>query len=200
MNPPLASERVAPAVLPDKSAGWSAAALLRQLRPKQWLKNGLLFFGLIYSLHLTDASAVGRALVGFVSFCFISSAGYIFNDFRDLAADRLHPTKRFRPLAAGDVSPRVAAGAASCLFVLGAALAAALGAGFAATCAGYALVTATYSMWWKHLVLIDLFAISSGFVIRLVAGAVAAQVGVSPWLYVCTVLGSLLIAIGKPPS
>ena len=175
-------------------------ALLRELRPKQWLKNGLLFFGLIYSLHLTDVSSVIRAIVAFVSFCALSSAGYVFNDFRDLAADRLHPTKRFRPLASGQLSRSVGIVAGASALVLGAVLALALGPGFAAVGGAYVLLTATYSMWWKHIVIIDLFAISGGFVLRVVAGAVAAQVGVSPWLYVCTVLGSLLIALGKRRS
>lgn len=175
-------------------------ALLEELRPKQWLKNGLLFFGLIYSLNLTDPESVSRALAGFAAFCFISSAGYVFNDFRDLAVDRAHPTKRFRPLAAGKVSERLASGAAAGLLVLGAALAAALGWGFLAASAAYLLLTVTYSLWWKHIVLVDLFAVSGGFVIRIVAGAVAIHVGVSPWLYVCTVLGSLLIAMGKRRS
>lgn len=170
------------------------------MRPKQWLKNGLVFLGLIYSLHLGDPTSLTRALVAFASFCCLSSAGYIFNDFRDIEADRLHPTKRLRPLASGRLPGPWAAGAGIALVALGAAQAVALGLGFTAACAAYIAVTATYSIWWKHIVLVDLFAIAAGFVIRVIAGSIAAQVGVSPWLYVCTVLGSLLIAMGKRRS
>lgn len=176
------------------------AALLVELRPRQWLKNGLVFFGLIYSLHLTDPTSVARAGLAFAVFCMLSSSGYIFNDFRDLTVDRLHPTKRFRPLASGELARRVAAGAGAFLLVFGSMLALLLGPDFAAVCAAYVVLSATYSLYWKHIVLIDLFCISAGFVLRVVAGSVAISVGVSPWLYMCTILGSLLIALGKRRS
>lgn len=184
----------------DRLARSLPIALLQELRPKQWLKNGLLFFGLIYSLHLTDPTSVARALLAFVVFCSLSSAGYIFNDFRDLVADRLHPTKQFRPLASGELSQPAAVAAGSFLGLFSAIVALWFDPGFAAICAVYLILSVTYSLYWKHLVLIDLFAISGGFVLRVVAGSVAIAVGVSPWLYVCTILGSLLIALGKRRS
>lgn len=171
-----------------------------ELRPKQWLKNGALFLGLVYALRLTDPDAVARALIAFVSFCCISSAGYIFNDLRDLQADRLHPTKRERPLASGALSLPLGRGIAVALFVAALFLAIPLGGAFLATSVLYAALSVIYSLWWKQVVLIDIFSISGGFVLRAVAGAVAIGVRVSPWLYVCLVLGSLLIALGKRRS
>lgn len=174
--------------------------VLRELRPKQWLKNGLLFFGLIYALRLTDPTAVASALLAFAAFCCLSSAGYVFNDLRDLERDRLHTTKRYRPIAAGQMSPALAGSLAVLLAVVGIALAMPLGPEFLAVSAAYVALSATYSLWWKQVILIDLFSVSAGFVLRAVAGAVAVQVGVSPWLYVCTALGSLLLALGKRRS
>jgi len=172
-------------------------AILRELRPKQWLKNGLIFFGLVYALRFTEIDLALRAGIAFVVFCCISSAGYVFNDLRDAELDRRHPIKRFRPIAAGDIPKSVAFVLASALAVGGFALAWSLGTGFILCCLAYVVITASYSLWWKHVVLIDVFCISAGFVVRTVAGAVAIDVPISPWLYFCTVLGSLVIALGK---
>jgi 4-hydroxybenzoate polyprenyltransferase len=175
-------------------------ALLVELRPKQWLKNCLLFFGLIYSLHLTDLDLVARALLGFAAFCCISSAGYVFNDFRDLESDLIHPTKRFRPLASGEL-PRWAGGLTAVVLLLaGLGLAWSLGPSFTLACLAYLALTIAYSLWLKNVVIVDLFALAAGFVLRVVAGSAAIAIGVSPWLYVCTVLGSLLVALGKRRS
>lgn len=200
MSASVSTEPGAATALSLRSRRSRPAAFLAEVRPKQWLKNGLLFFGLIYSLHLTDVDLVARALLAFVAFCCISSAGYVFNDFRDVDADRVHPTKRFRPLATGEISRAAGAVAAAVLLVLGFALAASLGLPFTLACAGYVALTATYTLWLKRIVILDLFALSGGFVLRVVAGSAAVAVGVSPWLYVCTVLGSLLIALGKRRS
>jgi 4-hydroxybenzoate polyprenyltransferase len=172
-------------------------AILRELRPRQWLKNGLVFFGLVYALHVTDVALDVRAVLAFVTFCCISSAGYVFNDVRDVDRDRLHPTKRYRPIAAGSIPLPTAAALAFALFVGGFILAGLLGIPFTLSCLAYVAITVTYSIWWKHMVLLDVFCISSGFVVRTVAGAAAVGVPISPWLYVCTVLGSLVIALGK---
>ncbi len=171
--------------------------LLAELRPRQWLKNGALLLPLVYSLRLIDPEALGRALLAFASFCCLSSAGYVFNDLRDLEADRVHPAKQHRPLAAGTLSVGVGVGTMVLLGLLAIVLGAQVGPPFLGTCALYLAISASYSLWWKHIVLIDLFGISAGFVTRIVGGAVAVNVGVSPWLYACAILGSLLIALGK---
>lgn len=175
-------------------------ALLRELRPKQWIKNGLIFFGLVYALQLANVPLVVRTVIAFAAFCCISSAGYVFNDLRDLDYDRMHPTKRFRPIASGQIAKPAAYALAGALLIGGFALAATVEISFVAVCAGYILLTTSYSLWWKHVVLIDAFSISAGFVLRIVAGALAIDVPISPWLYVCTVLGSLVIALGKRRS
>jgi len=181
---------------PSRSARFPVA-IVREVRPKQWLKNGLIFFGLVYALHVTDLALDLRVLIAFAAFCCISSAGYVFNDLRDVERDRLHPTKRYRPIAAGQISKPAAALLSSGLFVVGFGLAFALGVPFAIVCLSYVAISASYSLWWKHEVLLDVFCISAGFVVRVMAGAVAVNVPISPWLYVCTVLGSLVIALGK---
>ena len=136
-------------------------------------------------------------MLAFVAFCLLSSAGYIWNDLRDASADRLHPIKRRRPIAAGLVPPWLAATIALALGVAGLALAFSLGTSFLLVASLYMLLTASYSIWLKHLVLIDVFGISAGFVLRAVGGAVVIGVPVSPWLYVCTVLVSLFLGLGK---
>lgn len=174
-----------------------ALAVLRSLRPKQWTKNLLLFAGLVFTYNLLNPGMLSRVILGFAAFCALSSAGYLWNDLRDVAADRLHPVKRHRPIASGQVPVALAAAIAVILGVAGLALAFALGPPFGLVAALYLLLTVSYSIWLKHLVLIDVFGISAGFVLRAVGGAVAIGVPVSPWLYVCTVLVSLFLALGK---
>jgi 4-hydroxybenzoate polyprenyltransferase len=193
-------ELASPAPPPQVSLGSLPRAILRELRPKQWLKNGLVFLGLVYALRFTDLDLILRSVIAFLAFCAISSAGYIFNDIRDLELDKHHPTKRFRPIASGRLPVGLAWAIAILLGMGGFGLAFILGVPFALTCVAYVFITASYSLWWKHLVLLDVFAISAGFVIRAVAGAVAVAVPISPWLYVCTILGSLIIALSKRRS
>ncbi|MBX6770099.1 MAG: decaprenyl-phosphate phosphoribosyltransferase [Chloroflexi bacterium] len=171
--------------------------LLRACRPKQWSKNVLLFFGLIFALKLTDPVLVGRAIAGFLVFCAASSGVYIINDLVDLEQDRLHPRKRLRPLAAGIITPGQAISLASILLVGAMVAGLALGTGFAALTILYVVLTILYSLRLKHVVLIDVFILAAGFVLRAAAGAVVVGVPISPWLYVCTVLASLFLGLGK---
>jgi 4-hydroxybenzoate polyprenyltransferase len=196
---PSRSASSGPSATP-RSTGPLLRGIIRELRPKQWLKNGLVFFALVYALQIGNLPLLYQALLAFAAFCAISSAGYLVNDLRDADLDRLHPTKRYRPIASGQISPTLALGLAVGLAVVGFTLAALVGPAFVAVCVAYVLITVTYSLWWKHVVLLDVFAISAGFVVRIVAGAIAVSVPVSPWLYVCTILGSLLIAFGKRRS
>lgn len=174
--------------------------VLHELRARQWLKNGLVFFALVYALQLVNPPLALRALAAFAAFCCISSAGYIFNDLRDLDLDRLHPTKRRRPIASGQLAATPAVVLGVVLLAAGFGTAGFLGLAFVGVCAAYLALTTSYSLWWKHVVLLDTFSIAAGFVLRTVAGAVAIDVPVSPWLYVCTVMGSLLIAFAKRRS
>ena len=172
-------------------------AIVRCLRPKQWTKNLLVFAGLVFTYNLLNPGMLSRVVLAFVAFCMLSSAGYIWNDLRDVSADRLHPTKRRRPIAAGLVPPWLAVTTAVALAVAGLLLALSLDTSFMLVASLYMLLTASYSIWLKHLVLIDVFGISAGFVLRAVGGAVVIGVPVSPWLYVCTVLVSLFLGLGK---
>jgi 4-hydroxybenzoate polyprenyltransferase len=179
--------------------------VLRTMRPRQWTKNLIVYLALIFSIdqewQLGDPSTwwslLARTTATFVCFCLISSADYLVNDVVDAESDRLHPTKRKRPIAAGLLSPRAAT-------IWAAALAAiALGGGFAiewhvgAVIAGYAVLQIAYSYVLKHVVLLDMMAIAAGFVLRAMAGALAIDVPISPWLYMVTALGALFLVIHK---
>lgn len=175
----------------------SAWTLLRAMRPTQWLKNGVLFAGLVFGGKLFDPEAVVRALAAAFLFCLISSGFYLLNDVRDLDADRLHPLKKRRPVAAGELARGTAM-----RFGIGLVLVSALGAWllgpafFAATCA-YAVLMTAYNLGLKQMVVVDVLAIALGFVIRAAAGAIAVNVRISPWLLVCTLLLALVLALGK---
>lgn len=171
--------------------------LLLSLRPKQWTKNVIIFFGLIFSLNLFDSAMVLTAIAAFLIFCVLSGVVYLVNDIADLEKDRMHPLKRYRPLPSGLITPRLAVAAAAILLLGGLSAAFALGLQFGLVATGYVLLMFAYSFGLKHLVIIDVFVIAGGFVLRAVAGAVAIAVPISPWLYVCTALGALFIGFGK---
>jgi 4-hydroxybenzoate polyprenyltransferase len=175
-------------------------ALLAALRPRQWTKNGLIFVALAFTLNIQQPGLLTRSLITFVCFCALSSAGYLLNDVVDVEADRQHPTKRFRPIAAGLVPVNVALVVGLILAFIGLAGCFRLGTPLGVLALGYALLTAVYSTTLKHMVLLDIFGIAGGFVLRAAAGAVAIDVPISPWLYIATLLGSLLIALGKRRS
>ena len=139
----------------------------------------------------------GQCVAAAVIFSLVSSSIYLINDVADIERDRLHPKKRFRPIAAGHLSPRLAIISAVVLAVGSVAAALALGVGFAAVCVIYLATQIAYSFQLKHEVLLDVFSIAAGFVLRVVGGAFAIGVPVSPWLYVCTTLGALFLALAK---
>ncbi|HEX8966571.1 MAG TPA: decaprenyl-phosphate phosphoribosyltransferase [Chloroflexota bacterium] len=172
-------------------------AVVVALRPRQWTKNGLLFIALAFTLNLQDTALLVRALVGFGCYCALSSAGYLLNDVVDVEADRAHPSKRLRPIAAGQVSVGFAAGLGIALVITGLGVAFLINLLFGVLALAYVLLTAVYSTTLKHIVLLDIFGIAGGFVLRAAAGAVAIDVPISPWLYIATLLGALLIALGK---
>ena len=182
-----------------------ARPLLTALRPRQWLKNGLVLLAFAFAVgeawEVTDpdswAPLLARTLLAGLAFCAVSSAGYLVNDLRDIERDRLHPRKRRRPLASGALSTRTAWATAPALLVAGGALGSALGWRFAAVLAAYLALTLLYSFALKHVAFVDLLALALGFVLRAVAGGVAIDVPISPWLYLCTLLGALFVAIAK---
>jgi 4-hydroxybenzoate polyprenyltransferase len=167
------------------------------MRPKQWTKNGLLFVGLIFSFNLPNTRLFLTACLAFAVFCAISSATYLVNDVTDVEKDRSHPKKRMRPIAAGIVSPGAALVAALGLVVVAIPVAFAINVTFGLLALTYLAVTLAYTFALKHIVIVDIFVLASGFVIRAVAGGAAVAVPISPWLYVCTILGALVVGIGK---
>lgn len=191
-------ERTEPADVGPPLLGRSRArALLVALRPRQWVKNLLLFAGLLFAAELGDATRWLEAVAAFAAYCAASSAAYLINDVRDVAADRLHPVKKRRPVARGEVRPATAIVLASGLGAGAVAIAAALGATSLAWLLAFAGLQAAYTLRLKHLVLVDVLAIAALFVIRAGAGAVAVDVRISPWLLACTGLLALFLALGK---
>ncbi|MBI2756009.1 MAG: decaprenyl-phosphate phosphoribosyltransferase [Chloroflexi bacterium] len=174
-----------------------ARGLLVAVRPKQWLKNGLLFVPLVFTLNIGTFRLLVQSVEAVLIFCALSSAGYLLNDVADVTADRQHPRKRFRPIAAGVVPVPLALGLGLVLASGGVVLAFLLRPQFGLLALLYLALTASYTLWLKHIVLLDIFGLAGGFVLRAVAGAVAINVPASPWLYIATLLGALLIALGK---
>jgi 4-hydroxybenzoate polyprenyltransferase len=172
-------------------------AVLQAFRPRQWTKNGLIFVALAFTLNLQQPGLLLRSLLTFAAFCALSSAGYLLNDVVDVEADRQHPTKRHRPIAAGLVPIPLALTLGIALAVAGLAASFWIGLGLGMLALSYVLLTAVYSTTLKHMVLLDIFGIAGGFVLRAAAGAIAIDVPISPWLYIATLLGALLIALGK---
>lgn len=175
----------------------AARALLVTMRPHQWVKNLFVAAPLVFSRHLGDASLLLRSAVAVVCFCLLSGAVYAFNDVRDVAADRAHPDKRTRPIAAGHLGERTALWAAGALAALALALAAALHWRVAAFGLGYAAVNLAYSLKLKHVAFVDVALIASGFLLRVLAGAAAIAVAPSVWLLVCTALLAAMLGLGK---
>jgi 4-hydroxybenzoate polyprenyltransferase len=172
-------------------------AVLVALRPRQWTKNLLLFAGIVFAAKLGDAWRWLDAFAAFAAYCAASSAAYLVNDVRDAPHDRGHPVKRTRPIARGELSPRTAFALAAGLAVVAVALIVPLGFVSVGFLAAFAALQAAYTLSLKHVVLIDVMAISGLFVIRAAAGAAAVHVRISPWLLLCTALLALFLALAK---
>ena len=173
-------------------------ALIKTMRIRQWPKNGFIFAALIFDRQLTDPVAFARTMAGFILFCLLSSSVYIINDIFDVESDRQHPTKRNRPIASGRLSTRAAAVTAALIVVVTLVLAYFLSPGFLIISVIYFVANLAYSIWLKHVPLIDVLMIALGFVLRVAAGVSLIQVErFSPWLYVVTTLLALYLGFGK---
>lgn len=176
------------------------AGLVRSARPRQWSKNVLVFAAPAAAGVLVDASVVVDVVLAFVVFCAVASGVYLVNDVVDVEADRTHPRKCHRPIAAGIVSPTQGAVTAAALVAGGVLLAFAVRPLLALLTVVYVAVSVAYSWGLKHIEVVDLIAIASGFVLRAAAGAAAAEVPVSSWFLTVTAFGALAIAAGKRSS
>jgi 4-hydroxybenzoate polyprenyltransferase len=175
----------------------SLTVLIKQLRPKQWVKNLIVFVPLLFSGKFSDEGALLAAGLCCIAFCSISSGIYVLNDLNDLQADRAHPTKRFRPIAAGVISVGNAWALCLCCLAVGLGTAFYVRPTLSLVCCAYVALNFAYSYWLKKLVIIDVLCIAFGFVLRAVAGAVAVHVPASGWFLLCTTLGALFLALEK---
>jgi len=166
------------------------------LRPRQWVKNLFVFAGLVFAQKLFTPS-VWPALGAFAVFCALSGSVYLLNDAADREKDRLHPDKKWRPIASGRLPAGTAVTAAAVLVVAALAGSLVLSRPLAVVALAYAVLLGAYSVWLKHVVIVDVIVVAIGFVLRAVAGAVAIDVGISGWLLICTVLMALFLALGK---
>lgn len=171
--------------------------LVQQLRPSQWTKNMLIFAALIFSYEMISFQTVSISILSFFLFSFVSGCVYILNDFVDIEKDRLHPTKKNRPMASGALNPVAALSFGAVLFILSLAASYALNPLFTLLLAGYFILNVAYSFKLKHVVIIDIMIIAACFVFRAIAGGLVINVSFTPWFLICTMLLSLFLAISK---
>ena len=171
--------------------------LLISMRPKQWSKNLFVFAGIIFSQNLLDLRLLLLSIFAFILFCLLSSSAYLFNDVMDYKEDSKHPTKSKRPIASGALSRTVALAFAAIFAVVGLVLSFLLSIEFGFAAASYAGLMFFYSLFLKKAMIVDVLAISAGFVLRAAAGAVAIDVHISSWLLICTGLLALFLGLSK---
>jgi 4-hydroxybenzoate polyprenyltransferase len=173
------------------------AGLIRLMRPKQWTKNALVFAAPLFAINRIGPPELAQVCYAFLLFCLVSGCIYIFNDYMDREADREHPEKRHRPLASGLLNPHRSLAAAVVMLAAALALSSGIGNMFFLLMLLYVLLNIAYSLKLKHVVIIDIMIIAAGFVIRAIAGGVAAGVPFTPWFLLCSMLLALFLAISK---
>lgn len=171
--------------------------IMISVRPYQWVKNILVFAALFFSLSFFSLDALLLSIRAFTSFCLVSSGIYLLNDYRDRHADKLHPLKKNRPIAAGKISTSVALTAMILFLSAGLMISLFINLKFLILITGYIALNTGYSLGLKKVVLLDVMIVAMGFLLRAMAGAYAIEVAVSPWLFICTLLLSLLLVFGK---
>jgi 4-hydroxybenzoate polyprenyltransferase len=194
---PRAASEMPPPAPPPTPRRSPARALLVTMRPQEWVKNLLVFAGLVFSRQFDEAEPLAAAILTFVAFCAVSSAGYLLNDLRDAEHDRRHHEKRRRPIPAGELGSGLAAGTGVLLAIAAIGIGFAVSAEVAALVAGYGMATAAYTLVLKRIVIVDVMTIAGLFIVRVVAGAVAVDVQASEWLLVCTGMLALFLGFTK---
>jgi 4-hydroxybenzoate polyprenyltransferase len=184
------------AVSTPVSTRLTASALIRALRPEEWVKNTFVFAALLFGGEFDFDSAL-NATGAFVAFCAVASAGYLVNDIRDVELDRRHPVKRHRAIASGALAIPTARIVAACLVVAGLAVGLLVSLAVCGLVAAYGVLTFAYSIVLKKVVIIDVMTIAGCFLLRVLTGAVAVDVDASPWLLVCTGMVSLFLGFTK---
>lgn len=178
-------------------AGSTLKALLRAARPRQWSKNALLLAAPCAAGAIAHVAVAERVAAALVAFCMLASATYMLNDVRDAAQDRLHPRKRLRPVAAGELSERAALVSGGLLACAGLGVALLVAPLLCALGAAYLLLTVSYSLWLRGVVLLDIAAVASGFVVRAAAGGAAAPVYLSRSFLMVAAFGATFLVVGK---
>ena len=172
--------------------------LIRAMRPKQWAKNGFVFIPILFDRQITHLEPLTRVTVGFLLFCLTASAVYLMNDIVDVERDRLHPKKRFRPIASGELPVRLAAVMAVVLPILSVIIAWLYSPLFALVLIAYIVKQVAYSFYLKNVVIVDVLLLAAGYILRVIGGVVLITVtNFSPWLYVCVGMAALFLAVGK---
>lgn len=182
---------------PDASTTGVVVGLVHAARPKQWAKNVLVLAAPGAAGVLGHREPLVRSLVAFAAFCFVASGSYMLNDVADRVADRRHPTKRHRPIASGAVPVPIAIATGAVSGAIGVALAFAVGWKFAAVVGVYVALTAAYNLGLKQIAVVDIAVVASGFIVRAIAGGVAARVPISQWFLIVASFGSLFVVAGK---
>ena len=172
-------------------------AAIKALRPRQWTKNGIVPVALVFAEQFHDPRLIGLTAGAFACMCMLSSAGYVFNDLRDVENDRTHPKKRHRPIASGALPTSAAWAMIAVLLVLGLGGAFWIGRDFAIAAGAYMVSTTAYTLWVKHVVLLDIMFIAGLFILRAVAGAEAIDVPISPWFLITTMFLALFLGFSK---
>jgi 4-hydroxybenzoate polyprenyltransferase len=172
-------------------------AAIKALRPRQWTKNGIVFAALVFAEQFRDTRLLGLTIGAFVCMCMLSSAGYLFNDLRDVDNDRAHPKKRNRPIASGALPVGAAWAMIVVLIVVALGAGSWIGPGFAIAAGGYMVSTTVYTLWIKNMVLLDIMFIAGLFILRAVAGAEAIDVPISPWFLITTMFLALFLGFSK---
>jgi len=172
-------------------------AIIKSLRVQQWIKNFFVFAPLIFSQNVFNLPLLIKTVLAFVLFCILSGAAYLLNDIQDLEEDKLHPKKSKRPLASGKLEKKHAFFASLLLVLLGLTGAYFLNINFFIVLLVYFILQIAYSNWLKHVVIIDVFLIATGYFLRVIAGGLAISVQISPWLFICSILIALFLALSK---
>lgn len=175
----------------------SVRALIETMRPKQWTKNAVVYAPLVFDNKLFNVHDLVLVTIAAILFCVTSGSIYLWNDLLDAEADRAHPIKCKRPIASGRLSRSTAVVAAICFALIVLIISLSITPWLTLVLAGYMAMMFSYTAWLKHLVIVDVFVIAAGFVLRTAAGAVAIDVPLSPWLYVCMVLLALFMGFAK---
>ncbi|MCU1353056.1 MAG: decaprenyl-phosphate phosphoribosyltransferase [Acidimicrobiales bacterium] len=183
--------------VPRPASRSRAVAMLVEARPKQWVKNLLVFAAPGAAGVLDNHPSLIHAGLAFVAFCLAAAGTYYLNDAADVDADRLHPVKRFRPIAAGEIPVRLARVVGAACIVAAVTIAVATRWQLGVVVVSYIVLTTTYTIWLKHVAIADIVGVAAGFVLRAIAGASATGVPISNWFFIVTSFGSLFMVVGK---